>query len=145
MIQTIWKREKKKFWEQYLIHCFTMSKHIFTCTLISINTYVVNSWRKSIFQCSKDIHPNSISAKLWGWMYFSFFFFFFPLGQWCFHGSLVCFHYSKVPKCPLMCAGPFLPRTTFWLKWNLFVFFFFLNLRQIKFRAILKEHWNHLR
>lgn len=91
----------------------------FLCTFISINTCRVNSWRKSIFECTivawlrdsqiPSVHIVRVSAL-------------FTFGQWCLHGSLACFHNSKVAKRLLVCAGPFLPRKTQWLKWALFFF-----------------------
>lgn len=73
-----------------------MTQHIFICTFISINTCRVNSWRKSIFQCStvawlRDYIQIPSAQVVRVSVLFTF-------GPWCLHGSPVCFRNSKVPS-----------------------------------------------
>lgn len=111
-----------------------MTQHIFICTFISINTCRVNSWRKSIFQCStvawlRDYIQIPSAQVVRVSVLFTF-------GRWCLHGSPVCFRNSKVLKCLLMCTGPFLPRKTSWLKRTLF-----FSHEAKKLKAALNQHY----
>lgn len=118
-----------------------MTQHIFICTFISINSCRVNSWRKSIFQCSNMAWlrdyiqiPSAQVVRVSA---------LFTFGRWCLHGSLVCFRNSKLPKCLLMCTGPFLPRKTLWLKWKHFFFFSWGQKIEGSSKSALKTNWEN--
>lgn len=104
-------RWEQTFWKLCLIHCYSNNDTTYFYMYIYQHQYLQSKQLKEkyfpMFHCglTEGLHPNSLSASCEGERTF---------GRWCLHGSLVCFHNSKVPKCLLMCTGPFLPRKT----WN---------------------------